>query len=285
MSDRLLIGPGELAELVKAGECLVFDCRFDLQHPGAGRNSWLAAHIPGAVYANTDEHLAGPVTARSGRHPLPTTRSFAAFLARSGWRKDLRVVAYDAHGGAYAARLWWLLKYFGLGNATLLDGGLNAWMKAGLPLESGATNTERRPAPVLERRHHLVLKTQEVVEGLAGQSLRLVDARGARRFRGEVEPIDPVAGHVPGALNHPFEMNLEADRRFKPAAALASGFARVAARIEPERLVHMCGSGITACQNIFAMELAGIEGARLYAGSWSEWIRNPSRPVALGPDG
>lgn len=279
----MLIEPPALAAMIAAKECVVFDCRFDLQHPRAGYHSWLAAHIPGAVYADTDKHLAGPVTARSGRHPLPASRSFASFLAQSGWRKGMTAVAYDAHGGAFAARFWWLMKYFGLGNTLLLNGGINEWMKATLPLEFGESRVARQTLETLEPRKELVLKTPEIVERLPSGAIVLVDARDRLRFEGESEPVDSVAGHIPGALSHPFGLNLNTDKRFRSPQELKSGFNRLAAKSSPAQLVHMCGSGVTACHNIFAMELAGLGESSLYAGSWSEWIRDPGRPVALGP--
>ncbi len=284
MSGRLLVGAAELAAMIEADECIVFDCRYDLQHPDAGRNSWLAAHIPGAAYAHLDKDLSGPVTSRSGRHPLPRERSFAAFLSRSGWREGRMTVAYDAHGGAYAARLWWLMRYFGLGRAALLDGGIGAWMAAALPMESGEVGQRRSSAPVLTPRPELVAAADDVSAGLAGGTLELIDARDAHRFEGQSEPIDTVAGHIPGAVNHPYARNLTDDRYFRAPAKLAADFRKVTRGTAGEAIVHMCGSGVTACQNIFAMELAGISGTRLYAGSWSEWIRDPARPVALGPD-
>ena len=204
MTGKLLIKARDLAAMVAAKECVVFDCRFDLQHPADGRNSWLAAHIPGAVYAHLDENLAGRVTVRSGRHPLPMARSFASFLARSGWRQGLLTVAYDAHGGAVAARLWWLMKYFGLGNTVLLDGGIAAWMSAMLPMESGEASPRRQVMPVLAPRHDLVLNSRDIVTEIEKGDIRLVDARDEQRFEGLAEPIDPVAGRVPGALNHPY---------------------------------------------------------------------------------
>jgi thiosulfate/3-mercaptopyruvate sulfurtransferase len=282
MAGKLLIDAQELAAMIMSGECVVFDCRFDLQHPSVGRNSWLASHIPGAVYAHLDENLSGRITVRSGRHPLPAARSFASFLARSGWCEGVQAVAYDAQGGAFAARFWWLMKYFGLGGAVLLDGGIAAWMTATLPMESGEVSPARNVMPVLAPRHELALKTRDVVRELENGSIRLVDARDEHRFEGRSEPIDPVAGHIPGAMNHPMSQNLDVDRHFKQPAELKSGFRHVTARAEPADIVHMCGSGVTACQNIFAMELAGIEDTRLYSGSWSEWIKNPARPVALG---
>ena len=282
MKSDLLISAQELAGLMADDGVLVFDCRFDLMHPGRGHNSWLAAHIPGAVYAHLDDNLAGRVNSHSGRHPLPATRSFAAFLARSGWTPDKRVVAYDANGGAFATRLWWLMKYFGLGNTSVLNGGIGAWMASTYPMESGKVQTRRKPSPELTPARHMVLNTLQVMTGLEQSGIQLLDARAPARFEGTSEPIDSVAGHIPGAQNHPMDRNFADDGNFRSEAELRSMFRSVVAKRETSGIVHMCGSGVTACQNQFAMELAGIEGTRVYIGSWSEWIRDPTRPIMLG---
>lgn len=282
MSENLLVSAPELAELIAAGAVTVFDCRFDLHHPEQGRNSWLAAHIPGAVYAHLDENLAGRISTQSGRHPLPFPRSFAAFLARSGWTPEKRAVAYDTSGGAIAARFWWLMKYFGLGASSLLDGGIGAWMASGSPMESGPVKTTRQPMPSVRPRPEITLNVQGVINGLENDEIQLLDARAERRFNGLEEPIDSVAGHIPGALNHPFGRNLVDGTHFRRSAELKSIFRQVLGKKEQLGIVHMCGSGVTACHNLFAMELSGVTGGRIYVGSWSEWIRNPDRPVARG---
>jgi thiosulfate/3-mercaptopyruvate sulfurtransferase len=282
MSENLLISAKELSGLIHDKDALVFDCRFDLFHPSQGHLSWLAAHIPGAVYANLDKNLSGRVTNRSGRHPLPSPRSFAAFLARSGWTPGKRVLAYDAHGGAFASRLWWLMKYFDLGGVSILDGGIGAWMAEGYTMESGEVKPGRQPSPELEPHPELLLTSLQVVKALQKNEIQLVDARSRERFEGQSEPIDSAAGHIPGATNHPTDLNLEHGKFFKTAAEIRSAFRPVTRNVEPSRLVHMCGSGVTACQNQFAMELAGIKDSRVYIGSWSEWIRDPGRPVVQG---
>lgn len=288
MSQRqaaeLLVTPGHLAEWSAAGECVIVDCRFDLQHPGQGRHSWLAAHIPGAVYAHLDDDLAGRVTPRTGRHPLPLNRSFAAFLARSGWKPGMSVVAYDDQGGAFAARLWWLMKYFGRDCASLLDGGFRAWRQAHLPLESGAVEPHRQSLPRLQAQPEMVLAAKAVSQALDAAAITLIDARDAERYRGDLEPIDQAAGHVPGAVNLPFKGNLDSTGKFLDAQRLRQRFARLLKNGDAEGTVHMCGSGVTACHNLFAMELAGLGGSRLYPGSWSEWITDPKRPIATGAD-
>lgn len=282
--DTMLITADALADLLGCNACLVFDCRFDLKDPAAGHASWLAAHIPGAVYAHLDHDLAGPVTAASGRHPLPDAGAFAKFLAQSGWQPGWPVVAYDASGGAIAARLWWLMKYFGLQQVMLLDGGYDAWLAAGLPVASGAESTTPQPVTRLTAQEDMVWNHEAVAAALQRREIVLLDARAGDRFAGQNETIDPVAGHVPGAVNRPFGQNLAADQRFRPADHLCAAFLKLSDNQGAAHVVHMCGSGVTACHNLFAMELAGIKGSRLYAGSWSEWIRDPARPVAVGSD-
>lgn len=280
MNEQLLVSASELAELIATGDSVVFDCRFDLLHRSQGRNSWLAAHIPGAVYAHLDDHLAGKVTEQSGRHPLPNTRSFASFLARSGWSAGRRIIAYDAQGGAYAARLWWLMRYYGHDCVSLLNGGIRAWREARLPLENGQVNPPRQPLSTLRAQPGMILDAAAVGQGLAMGDIVLVDARDADRFNGATEPIDAVAGHVPGARNRPFTSNLGQDQKFIAASSLRAAFNTLMPEGDPSTFVHMCGSGVTACHNLLAMELAGLGGSRLYGGSWSEWIRDPARPVA-----
>lgn len=280
--DSPLVSVQTLSELLAAGSVLVFDCRFDLAHPSQGLQSYLSAHIPGAIYADLDRHLSGHITRHSGRHPLPSPKVFASFLAQAGYTPERNVVAYDAQGGAFAARLWWLMQYFGLGRAAVLDGGIGAWMAAGCGLESGEASATRQPLPELRSRPELTLSTQDVISVLDSDDILLLDARAANRFRGEDETIDPVAGHVPGAVNRPFSSNLAEDGRFRPEAALRSEFRKLLGKHSPGELVHMCGSGVTASHNVLAMELAGMPGSKLYPESWSGWISDPQRPVALG---
>lgn len=284
MNSNALVSATELADMIEARLCIVFDCRFDLAHRQQGYHSWLASHIPGALYAHLDDDLAGRVTRDSGRHPLPHPRSFAAFLARSGWQPGIPIVAYDAAGGAFAARLWWLMRYFGHDCVSLLDGGMGAWRRALLPLESGPVDVQRSALPTLKADASLLLTTAQVQRGLDHGELVLVDARAHDRFRGENEAIDPVAGHVPGARNRPFHKNLDSQGCFRDPDTLKSDYRAFGPGLDGATVVHMCGSGVTACHNLFAMDLAGLEGSRLYVGSWSEWIRDPQRPVAVGPD-
>jgi thiosulfate/3-mercaptopyruvate sulfurtransferase len=272
------------AAAIAAGARAV-DCRFDVVAPGAdtsrGERDWAASHLPGAVYAHLDRDLADLSVTGRGRHPLPSEDSFAASLARWGIAPDTPVVAYDDGSGAMAARLWWLLRLAGHADVAVLDGGIAAWRALGLPEESGAPAIEPTLHPV--RFDASAIATSDEVLALAGDASRVVlDARAAPRFRGEVEPIDPVSGHVPGALNRPFQDNLGADGRFKPAAALRAEFEALLGGRPAHGVVSMCGSGVTACHNLLAMARAGLDGARLYAGSWSEWISDPARPVARG---
>jgi len=282
MSSARLLQARQLHELVAAGECVVFDCRFDLQHKQAGYNSWLAGHVPGAAYAHLDDDLSSPVTPTSGRHPLPSAEDFAAFLARCGWRPGLLAVAYDASGGMLAARLWWLMGYFGAGPSALLDGGLSAWLAESLPIEAGEVEHEVQPVERLAVQPEMMVHVDELQRGVEDGSFCLLDARSAERFRGEVEPLDPVAGHVPGSLNHPCEGNLGSDKRLLPVDELRRKFRPFVGRDGQRPVVHLCGSGVTACFNAFAMEHAGLTHNRVYIGSWSEWIRDPARPIATG---
>lgn len=261
---------------------LVLDCRFALSDPGAGERDFLQAHVPGAVYASLDRDLSDLSREGLGRHPLPDVAAFARTLSRLGWRPGMRVVAYDDAGGALAAaRAWWMLRTAGI-DAAVLDGGWRAWRDAGLPVEAGPVR-ERAARPVaLDIDTRAVVYYPELQRLLDGSSALLLDARAARRYRGESEPIDRVGGHVPGARNRPFSENLQADGRFKPAAALRDEFARVLAGRDPRDVVHMCGSGVTACHNLLAMEAAGLSGSRLFAPSWSGWVSDPARPVATG---
>ena len=283
MSLKTTLIDAQALAALPAGEVLIVDCRFDLADPGNGRCEFLDGHIPGAVYPSLDADLSdlGRQAEGLGRHPLPRESVFSALLSRWGWRPGLQVVSYDAGSGALAAaRLWWLLRLAGVREAAVLDGGYAAWRAAALPIESGAAAA--RPVSVVSLRYdasQLLLDHAAVADGKAGQ---LLDARAAPRYRGEVEPLDRVGGHVPGALNRPFADNLGADGRFKPAAQLRDEFTALLGATVPSQVVHMCGSGVTACHNLLAMEHAGLPGSRLYAPSWSGWVSDPARPVATG---
>lgn len=274
---RTLIRPDQLQECLDHPSWRIVDCRFDLADSTAGEKAWRESHIPGAVYAHLERDLSGPVTSETGRHPLPQADALVNTFGRLGIGGDTQVVAYDASGGAMAARLWWLARWMGHERVAVLDGGWPAWMAAGLP----ASSDDARVTPAhFPRRAPL---TEPVTANTIRQDLRLrlIDARTPERFRGDVEPIDAIAGHIPGAINLPFAGNLDESGRFLSVPALQHRFAESVA-VPPGEVVHYCGSGVTACHNVLAMEHAGLPGSRLYAGSWSEWIRDPRRPVARG---
>jgi thiosulfate/3-mercaptopyruvate sulfurtransferase len=262
-------------------DVLIVDCRFDLADPDKGHREFLDGHIPGAVYASLDHDLSDLSRQAQGlgRHPLPLETAFNTLLSRWGWRQGMQVVSYDAAGGALAAaRLWWLLRLAGVRQAAVLDGGYAAWLAAGLPHESG----EAAPRPASEVSLHYDDSQMVLDHAALAHGGQVLDARAAQRYRGDVEPLDRVGGHVPGALNRPFADNLASDGRFKPPAQLREEFSAVLGSTAPGQVVHMCGSGVTACHNLLAMEHAGLQGSRLYAPSWSGWVSNPARPVAKG---
>lgn len=275
-----LMGIEELAAADRA-TVLVVDCRFGLADPAQGARDYAAAHIPGAVYASLDHDLSDLTKTGLGRHPLPEPEAFAATLGRWGWQPGMPVVAYDAGWGAMAAaRLWWMLRLVDA-QARVLDGGLAAWLAAGQAVEAGAvTRAPTRVAIGFDKRQ--LLYTPLLREALTAGDILLIDARAAARFRGENEPVDPVAGHVPGAINRPFAGNVDASQRWRPAAELRTQFDALLGGVESARVVHMCGSGVTACHNLLAMEYAGLHGSRLYAPSWSGWIADKANPVATG---
>ena len=283
-----LIDTAGLARHLGDADWLCIDCRFDLARPDWGAQVFAAGHIPGALYAHLDHELSGPRTASSGRHPLPDPAVLAATFGRFGIDARVQVIAYDQGPGAYAARLWWLLRWLGHERVAVLDGGFAAWERAGLPVtrEPGARPARRfEPLAGPERVTSTAALAAALERGdLARGAPLLVDARSAERFAGEKETIDPVAGHIPGAHNHPNARNLDARGQFLPPAQLRRAWSATLRGRPPQAVVAMCGSGVTACHNLLALELAGLPGAQLYAGSWSEWIRDPARAVARGPD-
>jgi thiosulfate/3-mercaptopyruvate sulfurtransferase len=282
------IGHGAIGHSATAGRATpgaaslaIIDCRFDLMDPDAGRRAFEGGHIPTARYAHLNDDLSAPVSARSGRHPLPDPQVFAATLGTLGIGSRTQVVAYDEANGSFAARLWWLLRWLGHAQVAVLDGGLKAWIAAGGALTSGTEPPASPPAifqPNIDPA--AVIGSAEIAALLRDPRRLLVDARAAERFAGTVEPIDAVAGHIPGAVNHPFSINLAADGRFLAAEELRRRWQQDLAGRTPANLVAMCGSGVTACHNLLSLEVAGLPGAKLYAGSWSEWIRDPERPVS-----
>ena len=277
----MLVNSTALADHLTDPAWIIFDCRHDLADHAKGARQYHEGHIPGAHFAPVETALSGVKTGANGRHPLPAPQAFANFLAAHGVSADSTVVAYDDCGGLYAARLWWMARWIGLKSAALLDGGFPRWIADGKEI----TPAVKTPAPaVLSARADpaMVWDAAAVLSHLSDPRHAVIDARAAERFRGEVEPIDPVAGHIPGALNRFCKHNLQADLTFRPAAELRKEFAALLQNRAPENVAHQCGSGVTACVNLFAMEYAGLPGSKLYAGSWSEWIADPTRPVARG---
>jgi len=253
----------------------VFDCRFDLMKPASGAQQYAESHIPGASFADLEKDLSAQKTGRNGRHPLPQLSAFTAWLGQQGLRSSDQVVCYDAGNGMMAARLWWMLRWAGHEAAAVLDGGFAKWQKEGRPVTTEAPDF-RRTEYVSRESLQQTLPAARVEAELS--RLFLLDARAPARYRGEQEPIDPVAGHIPGARNR-FNMdNVLPDGSFKPAEQLRSEFQAILGEQKPGEVVHYCGSGVSACHNLLAMEVAGLHGGRLFAGSWSEWIAESSRP-------
>ena len=279
----MLIATNELAGRRHDPKVAIFDCRHDLTDHAKGLAAYRGGHIPGAHFAPVETALAGAKTGRNGRHPLPRPEDFAGFLHAHGVTPETLVVAYDDAGGLYAARLWWMARWIGHERAALLDGGLPKWIAEGRPLATATLAARPAPAPRPGRAAAFAtVSTDTIQSSLGGGELLVLDARMANRYRGETEPIDPVAGHIPGAANRFYKANLEADGTFRAPETLRREFAALLGGRAPAQVVHQCGSGITACANLFAMELAGLTGSRLYAGSWSEWVSDPSRPVERG---
>lgn len=281
MNHEIVVSAKQLHDLIQAGDCTVVDCRFDLSRPGKGRMDWLDGHIPGAFYAHLDDDLAAPIEAHTGRHPLPLTNDFAQYLASIAWTDGKLLVAYDDGSNAISSRLWWLMRYFGQ-PAALLDGGLVAWKKAGLPLEEGENRVEPAPLENLVPDECMIVSADEILDGLESPEMLVLDARAPERFSGEVENLDSKAGHIPAALNRPFGDNLDKEGQFRDPEILKAQFKAALSGFAVADVVHSCGSGVTACHNLFAMELAGLGPTRLYPGSWSEWIRDPARPLETG---
>jgi thiosulfate/3-mercaptopyruvate sulfurtransferase len=275
----MLTTPQELAHHLEDPDRVVFDTRYDLMDVEKGRRAYAAGHIPGAFYLHVEEDLSGERSGANGRHPLPAAQAFAARMNESGVTPESRIVVYDDAGGNYAVRLWWLLRWLGHEHVTLLDGGLPLWIREGGALSTQAPSPRKgaffpRPRPGASVDASYVERFRE------DPAVALVDARAAERFEGRQEPLDRVAGHVPGAVNRFWKENLQADGRFKAPAVLRAEFEALLGASQARQSVHMCGSGVTACHNLFAMELAGLPGGRLYPGSWSEWCSDPARPVA-----
>ncbi|MES2717287.1 MAG: sulfurtransferase [Pseudomonadota bacterium] len=282
MTFPLISAPALRAAMASGERLLVCDCRFDLADTGRGEADHLAGHIPGAVYLHLDRDLSAAKDGRNGRHPLPERAGFARRLGALGCADGLRVVAYDSSGGMYAARLWWMLRWLGHEQVQVLDGGMVAWDAAGGALQAGPV-APRTPA-TLTLRPPLVplLDFDALLAGLGRPDRLVVDARAPDRFRGENETLDPVGGHIPGAANRFFRDNLAPDGCFKPAEQLRQEWQALLGTRQSAELVQQCGSGVTACHNLLALAVAGLDGSALYAGSWSEWCSRDNAPVALG---
>jgi thiosulfate/3-mercaptopyruvate sulfurtransferase len=283
----LISAPQLQALLASAQPVTVFDCSFDLSNPAAGEQQFEQAHIPGAVYTHLDRDLSDKTgtgdAASGGRHPLPSREKFAAWLRSVGFSSDQQAVVVDRQGANYCGRLWWMLKWCGHEAVAVLDGGQQAWAAAGGAIASGP-DTMPRPSGHFELAapRATLVSAQQLNRALGHPGQSVLDARAAPRFRGEVEPLDPVAGHIPGALNRPFVLNIGEDGRFKPAAVLRQEFDTLLAGRDPASVVHHCGSGVSAIPNLLGMEIAGLGRAALFAGSWSEWCNTPGLPVAQG---
>lgn len=279
MAFTTLISVADLTPHLNDPDWIVFDCRHDLVDTGIGRRAYAQSHIPGARFLHLDDDLSGPQTGANGRHPLPDPEKFRARLAVLGMANDKQVVAYDASGGYYAARLWWMLRWVGHDRVAVLDGGWEAWLTVGLPVPSQLPAS--KPGTFSGAAHDYTVDARFILAQLGQPRVRLIDARSPDRFRGENETLDPVGGHIPGAANRCFKNNLAADGCFKPPAELKREFSALLDALPPTQVVHQCGSGVTACHNLLAMEIAGLHGSKLYPGSWSEWCSDPQRPVAL----
>ena len=280
MTTPVIISAEELGRLQAHGApCVTLDCGFDLFDPGVGEAAYRAAHLPGALYAHLDRDLSGPKTGRNGRHPLPEAAAFAATAGRWGIAPGIPVVVYDAQGGLFAARAWWLLRWLGHAEVRLLDGGMAAWIAAGGTLSDVPGQATPRPPYPFTRPAMPSIDADTLLAQLG--RVTLFDARAAERFRGEAEPIDPVAGRIPGARLRFVKDNQLPDGRLKPAAQLRAEFTALGAA-DAGQVVHQCGSGAASCYNLMAMMHAGFATPTLYPGSWSEWCADPTRPIARG---
>lgn len=278
-----LISTADLARLLRDPALVLVDCRHNLSDVAAGEHAYHASHLPGARFMHMDRDLSGERTGSNGRHPLPEVATLAATLSRAGIDSSKQVVAYDQNNGMWASRLWWLLHWLGHEAAAVLDGGLDKWIAEGRPLTADLPSA--RPTRFIPPTPGPVVSSEDIVRHLnerTASALTILDARAPERFRGDIEPLDPVAGHIPGAINRPYGANLTERGTFKPAELLRAEFAAQLGTTPPTAVVHQCGSGVTACHNLLAMEVAGLPGSRLYPGSWSAWVADPAHPIARG---
>lgn len=278
MTYDTLISTSELARHLDDPAFIVVECRHNLVDVDAGERAYRAAHIPGARFMHIDRDLSGAKTGRNGRHPLPDPAALATKLGRAGIDASKQLIAYDQNSGMWASRLWWLLRWLGHDAVAVLDGGLDKWLAEGLPTDD--REAAPQTAAFVPKVSQPVASADEILHHLDDGALLVLDARAPERYRGAVEPMDPVSGHIPGARNRPYTDNLAPDGTFKPAAIMRSEFEALLGAKSPSIVVHQCGSGVTACHNVLAMALAGLPGSRLYPGSWSEWVADPARPVA-----
>jgi thiosulfate/3-mercaptopyruvate sulfurtransferase len=279
----MLVSTAQLEEKLNDRSWVIFDCRHDLSDHTKGERAYAEGHIPGAHFAKMESDLSGEKTGRNGRHPLPSPYAFTSFLACHGVGPDSTIVAYDDMGGQFAARLWWMARWVGLTDVHLLDGGLTKWLAEGRGL-SGAVSQPRATALAGHANPRIMISAEELLPRLGNADWLLLDARAPERYRGDVEPMDPVAGHIPGAVNRFHKENYNADLTFKSPDTLREEFVAMLKGRPADRVVHQCGSGVTACVNVFAMELAGLSGSVLYPGSWSEWVSDAARPVVMRED-
>ena len=280
MPQRTLVSTAELAAHLQDPAWVVFDCRHDLANPVVGEQAYAKAHIPGARFLHVDRDLAAPLTGKNGRHPLPDAHAFMQKLGAAGVRANTQVLAYDAETGVYASRLWWMLRWLGHESVAVLDGGYAKWMRESRPVTSALPQPV--PARFNGRPRAVAVDADDILRSLGRPGRVLIDARSAERYRGENETLDPMGGRIPGSRNRFFRDNLDASNCFEPAAELRQVFIALLGDTPPEAVVHLCGSGVSACHNLLAMEIAGLSGSRLYPGSWSEWCSDPARPVAKG---
>ena len=281
MFTNTLISSEELAAHLDDPNWIVFDCRFSLSDPDYGRQAYAKNHLPGARYAHLEADLSGPQGPTTGRHPLPDPEKLAERLYHWGVGVNRQVVVYDDSFGSMAVRMWWLLRWLGHPGVALLDGGFPKWAREKRPLTTDAPGIHKGNCVCLPENSQVV-NAEVVLSASQDRGMLIIDARPDRRFSGEFEPFDPVAGHIPGSINWSFEENLDIDGTYLPPEALRENYQALLKGRAPWQAIHTCGSGVTACHNLLAMEIAGLPGSRLYAGSWSEWITDPSRPVALG---
>ena len=278
-----LISTDELARQLSDPALVLVDCRHNLSDVDAGQRAYGASHLPGALFMHMDRDLSGERTGSNGRHPLPEIGALSGSLSRAGIDASKQVVAYDQNNGMWASRLWWLLHWLGHDAAAVLDGGIDKWIAEGRPTTADPPSV--RPARFVAMTPQPVISSADILRNLSNHPsspLTIIDARAPERFRGDIEPLDPVAGHIPGAINRPYVANLTPQQTFKPAELLRAEFEAQLGGAPLSSVVHQCGSGVTACHNVLAMAVAGLPGSRLYPGSWSEWVADPTRPVARG---